>query len=438
MPRTKEELKAAAIAAIDANKEKIFAIGDSIYGEPELGYKEFKTAQKLSDLLTEIGIEHRTGVAITGVIAPLKGRQSKVRVSVMGELDAVVAPGHPNADPITGAAHACGHNCMVASLAGVALALKEANIMEELDGDVVLMGVPAEEYVEIEYRHQLKQEGKIHFLGGKPEFIRLGEMDDIDMLVMQHTTGSIGREIWANCGGTGNGFVGKLIRYKGKEAHAGGAPHDGINALNAAHLGLAAVNAQRETFKDQDHIRVHPIITKGGDLVNVVPADVRLETYVRGANVAAILDASAKTTRAFEAGGYAVGAETTIIDLPGYLPVEESPELKDIMYDNLCALLGEERVEKVSAGGAGSTDVGDVSQLMPAIQASIGGADGAFHSETYRLVDRDLAYITAAKAIVTTVIDLLADGAELGLEAKANYKPTFTKEQYLKEWGGIE
>ncbi|MDL2215907.1 peptidase dimerization domain-containing protein, partial [Ruminococcaceae bacterium OttesenSCG-928-N02] len=282
MPRTKQELKAAACAAIDKNKDKIFAIGDSIYNEPELGYKEVKTAAKLSALLTEAGIEHRTEVAITGVVAPLKGRNSKVRVAVMGELDAVVSPLHPNADPVTNAAHACGHNCMIAALSGVALALKEADIMAELDGDVVLMGVPAEEYVEIEYRHGLKEEGKIHFLGGKPEFIRLGELDDIDMLVMQHTTDSIGSERWASCGGAANGFVGKLIRYKGQEAHAGGAPHRGINALNAAQLGLAAVNAQRETFKDDDHIRVHPIITKGGDLVNVVPADVRLETYVRG------------------------------------------------------------------------------------------------------------------------------------------------------------
>ncbi|MDL2216084.1 amidohydrolase, partial [Ruminococcaceae bacterium OttesenSCG-928-N02] len=107
-------------------------------------------------------------------------------------------------------------------------------------------------------------------------------------------------------------------------------------------------------------------------------------------------------------------------------------------YDNLCALLGAEHVVKETPGGGGSTDVGDVSYLMPAIQASIGGASGAFHSENYRLVDRDLAYITAAKAIVMTVIDLLADDAQTGIAVKEAYKPHFTKEQYLKEWGGIE
>ena len=145
MGRSIAELKRAACEAIDNHREDILALGDSIFNEPELGYKEFKTAAKVQKLFDELGYEHTDGVAITGVIADRKGRNSKVRVSVMGELDAVVAPDHPNADKVTGAAHACGHNAMIASLAGVAYALKDANIMEELDGDVVLMAVPAEE-----------------------------------------------------------------------------------------------------------------------------------------------------------------------------------------------------------------------------------------------------------------------------------------------------
>ena len=154
---------------------------------------------------------------------------------------------------------------MCAALAGVAYGLAGTGVMEHLSGDVALMAVPAEEYVEIEYRNSLRNDGKIHFLGGKQEFIKLGAMDDIDAMVMQHTTVPKGDGVLATCGGGSNGFVGKLIRYVGKEAHSGGAPHLGINALNAANLGLAAVAMQRETFKDEDHIRVHPIITKGGE-----------------------------------------------------------------------------------------------------------------------------------------------------------------------------
>src|SRR6185369_13835703 len=112
-----------------------------------------------------------------------------------------------------------------------------------------------------------------------------------------------------------------------RAAHAGGAPHRGVNALYAAHIGLMAINAVRETFRDDDTIRVHPIVTHGGSQVNVIPADVRLETYVRGRTVEAILDANAKVDRAFRAGALGLGARVEIETLPGYLPLFNDPEL---------------------------------------------------------------------------------------------------------------
>jgi metal-dependent amidase/aminoacylase/carboxypeptidase family protein len=199
-----------------------------------------------------------------------------------------------------------------------------------------------------------------------------------------------------------------------------------------------AVHAQRETFQDKDHIRVHPIITKGGDLVNVVPADVRVETYVRGATVDAILDASEKVNRAFRAGGYAVDVETKIIELPGYLPTVTCPGLEKLMTANLIELLGEAKVDTSGTGISGSTDAGDISHLIPTIQASIGGASGIGHSESYEIADKELAYLTAAKALIMTVIDLLADGAEEALKIKKSFVPVMTKAQYLKDWGKIE
>ena len=438
MAVSKQELKQRAIAAIDKNRDKIIALGDSIFSEPELGYKEFKTSEKIKKAFDEMGYKYQDGVAITGVVAPLKGKESKIRVAVMGEMDAVVAPGHRCANKETGAAHSCGHNCMCAGLVGVGYAFAGTGIMEELSGDVVLMAVPAEEYVEIEYRNELRKAGKIWFLGGKQEFVKLGVFDDIDIMIMQHTSTFDGTGVKGVCGGTGNGFMGKLVRYIGKEAHAGGAPHLGINALNAAQIGLMAVNANRETFQDKDHIRVHPIITKGGDLVNVVPADVRIETYVRGANVPAILDASAKVNRAFKAGADAVGAKCEITELPGYMPVVTDKNLVEIMTGNLVELFGAEHVNTNPAAGGGSSDVGDVASILPTLQADIGGAEGDFHSERFEIADKETAYLGAAKALVMTVIDLLADGAVLGEKVKAEFKPQMTKEQYLKEWGHIE
>ncbi|MBQ1271586.1 MAG: amidohydrolase [Clostridia bacterium] len=441
MGRSKQELKDLAIAAIDARRDEIIELGHSIYKEPELGYKEFKTAKKFQNFLDKLGVKHQDEVAITGVLAPFKGKESKVRVAVMGELDAVVVPGHVDADPVTGAAHCCGHHAMIAGIAGVATALADTDIMNDLSGDIVVMAVPAEEYVELEYRKQIIDEGKISLLGGKQEFIKLGVMDDIDIMIMQHTQATEGEthsDIKVRAGSLGNGFVGKLIQYKGKAAHAGGAPHMGINALNAANVGLMAVHAQRETFRNEHQIRVHPIMTKGGDLVNVVPDDVRLETYVRGAETQAIMDASAKVTRAFEAGGMAIGAECIVTELPGYMPGISYPELEDVMYQNLKMLCGDAAAPMGTERGAGSTDCADVQAIMPAIQAYIGGASGTFHGESYRMVNPDLAYLTAAKALVCTAIDLLAEGAEKGLSIKENCKPPMTKEQYLKEWCHIE
>ena len=429
-----QELKKRACEAIDKNRDKIIAIGDSIFAEPELGYKEFKTAEKVKKAFDEMGFKYQDGVAVTGVIAPVKGKQSLAKISIMGELDAVVAPEHRCADPETGGAHSCGHNAMIASLVGVGYALAGTGIMEELDGDISLMAVPAEEYVEIEYRNQLREEGKISLLGGKQEFVKLGVMDDIDIMIMQHTGVRKEGDPKAVVGGGSNGFTGKLIKYIGKAAHSGGAPHLGINALNAANLGLQAIAMQRETFQDKDHVRVHPIITKGGDLVNVVPDDVRIETYVRAANFDAIMDACMKVDRALKAGADAVGAEVVIQDLPGYMPTVLNYELMDVIHENMKEVLGEEHVQYEKTAGTGSTDQGDISQMMPSSHPTFNGAKGVGHSKDYEIDDKEVAYIAPAKILVMTAIDLLYGGAEKALEIKKNFKPELTKEEYLKKW----
>jgi amidohydrolase len=435
--RSKEELKKLACAAIDAHRDDILAFADSVAAEPELGFKEYKTAEKFASLLRGLGREPRTGVANTGVIDVFKGAKSELRVAVMGELDAILVADHPDADPMTGAVHACGHNAQLSAVAAIACALHDTGLMDELDGDIVLMGVPAEENVEITYRNRLREEGKLWFLSGKQEFIRLGEFDDIDISVMQHSAVAA-PGFRAGASSVCNGFTVKLINYKGKAAHAGAAPFEGVNALNAAMLGLMAVHAQRETFRDEDHIRVHPIITKGGDIVNIVPADVRLESYVRGSNTAAILEASEKVNRAFRSGADAVGAECEIIELPGYLPVIQCEELNALMYRELQSLVGDGVLNDCPGFGGGSTDLGDVSHLMPAIQSFFAGVEGGLHTKDFCLKDKDLAILTAAKAMLCLVIELLYDGAEVGKKIKKGFKPVLTKEQYLREWGRLE
>ena len=435
--KTKEELKKAVCAAIDARRDDILAFADSVAAEPELGFKEIKTSEKFSSLLKDLGRTPRTGIAHTGVIEEYKGAKSEIRVAVMGELDAILVADHPDADKLTGAVHACGHNAQLASVAAIAYALHDTDLMDNLDGDIVLMGVPAEEYVEVTYRNKLREEGKLWFLGGKQEFIRLGEFDNIDISVMQHSA-MAAPGFKAGATSVCNGFTVKLINYKGKAAHAGAAPFDGVNALNAAMLGLMAVHAQRETFRDEDHIRVHPIITKGGDIVNVVPADVRLESYVRGSTTDAIMNASEKVNRAFQAGGTAVGAECEIIELPGYLPVVQCDELNDLMYKELKELVGEDVMNVCPGFGGGSSDQGDVSHLIPSIQSYFAGVEGGLHTKDFCMKDKDLTMLTAAKAMLCLVIELLYDDAAAGKKVKNGFKPVLTKEEYLREWGRMK
>jgi len=429
-------LKQAVMAAIDKRKDEIIAIGDDIFAHPELGYKEFRTADIVQQCFQGLSIPHRSGIAITGVKGWLKGRQSNARLAIMGELDSVLCPDHPFADPKTGAAHSCGHHGMIAGLCGVAMGLVDSGVMSELDGDIALMAVPAEEYVEIEYRAKLRREGKIQFLGGKQEFIALGELDDIDLAILVHmgTEDEEGHKV--SVGGTSNGFVGKFIKFKGKEAHAGGAPHAGINALNAAMLGLMGIHAQRETLRDGDNIRIHPIVNKGGDLVNIIPADVRMETYVRGRAMDAVLDASRKVNRALRAGAMAVGADADIEEIPGYMPQISEERMTELFRANAIELLGEQAV-KYGGHGTGSSDMGDITQIMPGIQPGVAGAGGVFHSKTFEMVDRYLAYVVQAKLMACTAIDLLANGAAEAVKIKQDYRPNYTKQSYLDMWASF-
>jgi amidohydrolase len=424
-----QSLKDRVCAAIDAHREEIIAIGEDIRLHPELGFKEFRTAGIVAEHFRKLAIDHQTGLAVTGVKGMLSGQGSGATVAYMGELDSVLVRDHPDADPDTGAAHACGHNAQIANLIALAYGLVEGGVMAELDGNVALIAVPAEEYVEVAYRLGLKEAGQIEFLGGKPEFIRLGALDDVDMTFMTHQSARAeGGKL--SVGGPSNGCIVKMIQYLGRASHAGGSPHLGINALKAAMLGLQGIDANRETFKDDDHIRVHPIITKGGELVNVIPADVRLETYVRGASVDAIVAAAEKVDRALKGGAMALGATVKINTLPGYLPRIVSPELLEVYKANAVALVGESEWWD-SSFGAGSTDMGDVSHIMPAIEAAAVGSSGTGHGADYAICDPEMAYITPAKAAAMTLIDLLVDGAACARQVVDAYEPPMSKDEYL-------
>lgn len=420
------EIKKKIIEEINENSYKIIEIAEKIAEKPEMGYREFETAALVARELSALGIECREGLAVTGVKGNMKGRKSLARVAVIGELDAVTCTNHPKADRVTGAAHACGHNAQIASMLGAAMALSA--VKDELDGDVCFFATPAEEFVEMGFREKLAERGDIRFFGGKQELIRLGEFDDIDMAMMIHAEATEKNALLLNGGSLG--FVAKTVNFIGKAAHAGGAPHEGINALNAAMSAMMCIHAQRETFRDEDRIRVHPIITNGGELVNTVPAKVTMETYVRGASLEAIYGAAAKVDRAIEGGSYAIGAKAEIKTYKGYLPLLQSESISALMEKN-AEYLPEmpEIIQGVDM--CGSSDVGDLSHLIPTIQPTMGGFYGKLHAEDFAVANERSAYLDTAKLMALTVVDLLCNGAEKALKIKADFKPKLTKEEYV-------
>ncbi len=432
---SKEELKQKVNAAIDRRAEDIIRVAKTILENPEPGFREQKTAKLVGQVFSEAGIQHRGGIAITGLKGELKGGSDGPTVGVIGELDSLIVTGHPHADTGTAAAHACGHHCQIGMMLGAAFGLMDPDVLPNLSGKVALFAVPAEEYIEIEYRDDLRRAGKLEFLGGKPEFIRLGEFDDVDMALMCHTT-SNSNEGKLCISNTNNGTVAKRIQFIGKGAHAGATPHLGVNALNAASLALLAIHANRETFRDEDTIRIHPIITKGGEAVSAVPADVRMETFVRGATVDAVLEANRKVDRALRAGAMAVGAQVNITTIPGYMPLQQDNMMMDMFKGNAVSLVGEQGIG-YRRHSTGSTDMGDVSQIMPVIHPYVGGATGVGHGDDYVVQDYELAVVTAAKALANTVIDLLADGAAAGGQVLAQDRNFMTRDQYLKVMRGL-
>ncbi|TCL36491.1 amidohydrolase [Anaerospora hongkongensis] len=424
------ELKKLVCQAIDNHAEQIIAYAQQVEQNPELGFKEVQTARQTADFLTSLGYSCREEIALTGLKTSLKSTAAGPNIAILGELDAVICPDSAKANPLTGAAHTCGHHVQLGVMAGTALGLKLAGIADELHGNVTFMAVPAEEFIEIAYRSKLRAEGKIHFLGGKQELIYRGEFDDIDIAMMVHSAKNA-PQASISIGESSNGFIGKTIQYLGKEAHAAEAPQQGINALNAAMLGLMGIHALRETFYDQDIVRVHPIITKGGDLVNSVPADVRLETYVRAKTMAAIDATHHKVDRALKAGGDAIGAQTIIHTLPGYLPLHCPQALNDLFSDNARQFMPDEQIIQVGHFG-GSTDMGDVSHLMPTIHPYVGGATGSLHVRDFSVVDYDAACIIPAKIMAMTVIDLLSGQAEQAQTILKDFTPLLTKEEYIQ------
>ncbi len=212
---TRDELKRKVFAAIDRRAEEIVGLGERIRKQPEMGFKEVKTAALVEATLGGLGMSPRTGLAMTGVRGEARGRAGDgPTFALIGELDGLRVTGHPEADPQTGAAHACGHNAQVAGMLGAAMGLVDAGAFDHLAGRVVFFAVPAEEGGDIEWRQEQIRAGRLEFPCGKQELMRLGHFDDVDLAMMIHTNWRA-EDGKAGVPASNNGRVGKTARFIG-------------------------------------------------------------------------------------------------------------------------------------------------------------------------------------------------------------------------------
>ncbi len=407
---------------VNENRTLILDTQNYIWAHPETGYREWNTSRYLQDIFENLGYELTMAGDIPGFYTVIDTGRPGPEVLILGELDSLICADHPDADPDTGAVHCCGHSAQCAALVGVAAALKEERILSTLCGRIRLCVVPAEELIEMDFRKSLKEQGIIHHFGGKPEFLRRGYFDGVDLAFMVHTTTN--PNFFVNSGGVG--CLAKTITYKGVAAHAGGSPWNGVNALYAANLGLNAINAIRETFKEPDIIRVHPIITTGGQAVNAIPEKTVIETYVRGSSFAAIAEASKKVNRALTGAALSLGANVDIEDVPGYAPYINNADMVALAGDALSEILPGKRFQHSGVISSGSTDMGDLGCIMPMMHPYAPGAVGTAHGADYFIQDPESACVQSAQWQLAFLYKLLENGGEKARQIMADYKPQFT------------
>ncbi|UQZ84718.1 p-aminobenzoyl-glutamate hydrolase subunit B [Paenibacillus konkukensis] len=366
--------------AVDARDKQLRDISMRIHSHPELSFHEHQAQQWLTEPLEEAGFIVEKGIAglETSFRATWQGAPGGPKIALLAEYDALPAIGH-----------ACGHNLIGTASVGAALALKDAN--PELPGTVVVLGTPAEE------------EG-----GGKIIMCNEGVFDDIDAVMMVHPQNKtmVLRGALA--------CVDATFTFHGRQAHASSSPEKGISALDAMINAFVAINSIRQFVKED--VRIHGIITKGGDAPNVVPELCEAVFILRAADVSELETVREKVYRAVRHAAEGVGATVDIAEGLIYAERNNNKALAALFRSNL-ERMGIEVVEPPAKGGIGSSDIGNVGQVTATIHPYIRIGDATTHTPEFcRLAGSEEGMTElnqAAKALAMTVYDLCADAEAL-------------------------
>ena len=374
----KKELKAQARADIDSHKQQLTNLSRKIHASPELGFKEKRAAGWLGDYLEKNSFSLKKGIykLPTAFKASYGSGSGRPRVAMLAEYDALPQLGH-----------ACGHNLIAASAVAAAVAARPA--IDQFGGTVLVIGTPAEE-----------------LYGGKIMLADRGAFADIDAAMMVHP----GTQDTATT--TTLACASLEVEFFGREAHAAAHPEGGINALEALLLSFAAINSLRQHTKDR--ARIHGIITDGGQAANIVPGHSAGRFLVRADDEAYLEELKDKVLDCFSAGAKATGARLDYRwgDIT-YAPMRNNLTLARLFMANMRSLGRQMKLYDPNQQ-FGSTDMGNVSRLVPAIHPFIAIAtpEVVGHSPEFALAaiseDGSRGLILAAKALAMTAIDLLA------------------------------
>lgn len=398
-------------------------LADTIFANPELGYKEFKTKKTVLDFLKTVNPEIEIEEFSTTGLKTSLGKDKDLNIAFISELDAVYAPTHMNADSETGAAHNCGHYSQVAIGLALYKYLYETKAFESYDYKITFIFVPAEEYLDLDYRENLILKNEITHYGGKPEAMKLGVFDDIDFAICTH---SIGGEITKRSIETNlslAGFLYKKYKFKGKATHAGFDPFSSKNAYNMSTLFNVALGLGRQQFKDSELVRINPIVMDSDMSTNVIPNHITVGTDLRGQSVEYIKEVAVKLDDAAKGSAMALQGEVEISTQMGYLPFVQDRYLNEFVKE---AFHNNDEIEEmlednvISAGG----DAGDLSFMMPCISISYSGFAGTIHGDDFIDIDPEFVYEIFPR-FVSQVLDTMngnIDRSKLYKKTYAEYK----------------
>lgn len=361
----KNEKKALVRKLEEELASEFEAISAFIYDHPELGGEEFESANYLVEYLRkkDFRVRYPYGNEKTAFRAD-KGNGEGPVIAVLAEYDALPGFGE-NGEP----AHACGHNWIAAVAAGTGAVLGE--MTEEFNGTISVIGTPAEETY-----------------GGKIMMLEEGLFDDVDIVLEAHM------EERTDIMAPALAMDSLRFSFKGRAAHAAQYPHEGINALDAVQLTFSGINAMRQQVTPD--IRIHGIITNGGQAVNIVPEKAECEFYVRGKKRAYVNQITERVINCAKGASLMTGAELEISHPdPSFDDIVTIPVLGEIAAENMQEN-GFTQVYREWDPAPGSTDVGNVSNHVPTLYTEIGLEDGVLfkvhNEEAVKYADSSYAH----------------------------------------------